>query len=152
MQDKSQSVLFAGMLIVEDHAAISIHCSRVSVLAAYEGKAYRSPIVIRGRCDRSADPAPEPLLVGKAIPINLRRLQPTYQYAAGPVRSVGDRYDLRRNNLAKRFVLRDLDRQSLTNGWRYRGVASPEQHAVIIRISRGDALWVEVAALTPINR
>src|SRR4051812_22989739 len=71
MQDKAELVSFARALIFEDHASISILCSCIGVLAACERKTYRPAIVICGRCDCSADPAPEALRVGEAIPVNL---------------------------------------------------------------------------------
>src|SRR4051812_3439104 len=85
MQDKAKPVSFAGALIFKDHAAISVHCSGVSILAAYECETSGSRIIIcRGR-DGAADPATEAFSVGKAVPVNVCWFQSSNQYTARPV-------------------------------------------------------------------
>src|SRR6476469_7542745 len=105
VQYEAQSIVLGCTFILEDHSPISIHRPKICILATDESEAYWTDIIIRWGRDSSYYAASVAFRIRKAIPIDMRRFQPSHQYTAGPVCSFGDRYDFGCDDLSKRFVL-----------------------------------------------
>src|SRR5882724_178446 len=86
VQNKTEPVLLRSVLILEDHSSVRVLRSEVRVLTTDEGEMYRPGIIIGRRGDVAAEAAAGTLRIGKAIPIDLGRLQSSDQYATGPIR------------------------------------------------------------------
>src|SRR3954469_23083818 len=73
-------------LILKDHPAIAVELAFIHALAADEGEIDRPWFVRQRRGDRPADAATVGLSIGKAVPVDARRLEMTDQHARRPIR------------------------------------------------------------------
>jgi hypothetical protein len=99
-------------LVLVDHPAIRVLRALVDVLTTDERESNRPRVVVRGRGHRSADAAAVALLVGEAIPVGARRLEPCDEDAARPVRCFGEIRVRRRDDARERLILGDFNGQS----------------------------------------
>ena len=113
MQNKAEPVLLRSVLILEDHSSVRVLRSEVCVLTTDEREVYRPGIIIGRRGDGAAEAAAGTLRIGKAIPIDLGRLQSSDQHATGPIRLRRNRHSLSCDHTLERLVERHFDDQFL---------------------------------------
>jgi hypothetical protein len=152
VQHETQPVLRRGTFVLPDHPAIRVQRAFANVLATDEREARRSRVVAPGRGQRAADPAAVAVLVHEAVPVFACREQVGHEYAAGPVRLRQDARIRLRDHARERGILGHFDEQrGLLAPVRIRA-PRPQQHAVFVRVARGDALRIQVAPFAPAAR
>ena len=151
VQDKAKLAAGGRALVLPDHPAVGVLCALVNALARHEGEADR-PVVVKGRSgDRAADSAAAPLGIGEAIPVSSRGTQATDENAGSPVRFEQHGCVHSSDDTAELRIKRDLDAEVVPDAT-CKWSAGPKQDAMLVRITRCDALWIEVASLLPAGR
>src|SRR5262245_38650657 len=85
VEHEAESLVIGPPLVFPDHPAVSRRSALLNVLAANEGKAHGSAVLIGRRSDCATNPAAEAMLIRKAVPIDARRLEIGRESAAGPI-------------------------------------------------------------------
>src|SRR4051794_24751073 len=150
VQDKAEPVLLSSVLIFEDHSSIRVLRSEVCVLTTDEREAHWPGIIVGRRGDGAADAAAVTLRIGKAIPIDLGRLQSSDQHTTGPIRRRRNRDFLSCDHMLERLVERHFDGQ-LFGRLRLRCPPGPQQYAVAVGIAGGYTFREKLATLMPEN-
>src|SRR5262249_28287019 len=94
VKDEAEAVLLGSALVFKDHSSVRVHRSEICVLTTDEREVYRTRIIIGRRGDGAAEATAVTLRIGKAIPIDLGRLQSSDQHPTGPVRVRRNRHFL----------------------------------------------------------
>jgi hypothetical protein len=152
VHDEVEALVGRRALVLPDHAAPGVLGAVIDALAGDEGEADLARVVRRRRRGGAADPAAEAIGAGEAIPVLAARLQAADHHAHRPVavrRALGRRG---RDDALEGLVLRHLDGQPrrlgpkafVASGGR---AARPQDHAVALRVGRGNAFGEEVALL-----
>ncbi len=151
MKDEAQLAVGSGAFVLPDHPAIGVLRAFVDAVARHEGEADGAWIgCARGR-DRSPDAAACAAAVGEAVPVGRRRKQPADERAARPVGRRQYRHTGGRDDMLERIIQRHLDDQRVAFA-RREWPAGPQDHAVVVGITRCDPLRIECPVLTPRGR
>jgi hypothetical protein len=153
MQDKSKAFRRCGLLVFEDHPAIGVLSALICVLATHEGEFDGATVVFGGRCECAADSAAIAAAVGESVPILVRGLKTSNQYAARPIAGCQGCGGRGRDYVLEMRVFRELDFES---GVRARAcsrlgrIACPQQYAVESGLSRCNTFGKQVTTFVPL--